>query len=388
MKADVVIVGGGVMGSATAYHLARLAPSLSVVVVEKDPTYRYSSTLLSDGNVRIQFNLEENIRISQYAFEVLETFADDMAVGEFRPDPAPRHQGNLFLATAEDEAAARHGMETQRALGCEVAWLDADEIARRWPAYSGSGYVGGTFSQLDGSVDPNAILHGYRRKAIALGVGYLHAEVARLLAADGAMTGVELADGVRIEAPIVMNAAGAWCGDLAATVGVELPVLPVMRTVFTVETPIRDPNLPSVFLPNGLYVIPEHDGTFATAWSQPDDPVGFDFTFRRERFETLIWPTLVAAMPAFESLHLAGGWTGLYEVNTLDANAILGEWPELSGLWLANGFSGHGFQQCHAVGRYIAECMVGNEPFLDLRRLGPDRILRNEPYAEHAGRII
>ncbi|MEX2323604.1 MAG: FAD-dependent oxidoreductase [Acidimicrobiia bacterium] len=388
MNADVVIVGGGAMGSATAYHLARLDRSLSVIVVEKDPTYRYSSTLLSDGNVRIQFSLEENIRISRYAFDVLETFADEMAVGEFRPDPSPRHQGNLFLATAEDEAAARHGMERQQALGCEVEWLDADEVARRYPAYAGPGYVGGTFSQFDGSVDPNAVLHGYRRKAVSLDVEYLTGEVSRLIAGDGAMTGVELADGTRIDAPIVMNAAGAWCADLAGTVGVELPVLPVMRTVFTVETRIRDPKLPSVFLPNGLYVIPEHEGTFATAWSLPDDPVGFDFTFKRDRFESVIWPTLSKEMPAFETLHLAGGWTGLYEVNTLDANAILGEWPEMQGLWLANGFSGHGFQQCHAVGRYIAESMLGITPFLDLSRLGPERIMRNEPYAEHAGRII
>jgi FAD-dependent oxidoreductase domain-containing protein 1 len=388
VTADVVIVGGGAIGSATAYHLSRLAPDLVVTVVEKDPTYRYSSTLLSDGNVRIQFNLEENIRISLYAFEVLETFADDMAVGEFRPDPAPRHQGNLFLASGADEAVARHGMELQIALGCDVEWLDADEVAERYPPYAGPGYVGGTFSQIDGSVDPNAVLHGYRRKAAAMGVQYVTGEVVRLRAADGAMTGVDLADGTRIDAPIVMNAAGAWCADLAATVGVDLPVLPVMRTVFTVETPIRDPNLPSVFLPNGLYVIPEHDGTFATAWSLPEDPVGYDFTFKRDRFEEVIWPVLATEMPAFETLLLTGGWTGLYEVNTLDANVIVGEWPEMRGLYLANGFSGHGFQQCHAVGRYIAESMLGITPFLDLGRFGPERILRNEPYAEHAGRII
>ena len=250
------------MGSATAYHLARLDPSLRVVVVEKDPTYHYSSTLRSDGNVRIQFNLAENIRISRYAFEVLETFADDMAVGEFCPDPAPRHQGNLFLASESDEAAARQGMERQLALGCEVEWLDADEVARRYPPYAGSGYTGGTFSQIDGSVDPNAVLHGYRRKAISLGVEYVTAEVVELLAEGAAMTGVGLANGTRIEGPIVMNAAGAWCAELAATVGVELPVLPIMRSVYVVDTPIRG-SLPSVFLPNGLYVIPEHQGSFA-----------------------------------------------------------------------------------------------------------------------------
>ena len=387
MKADVAIVGGAIMGSATAYNLARLDPSLRVVVVEKDPSYRYSSTLLSDGNVRIQFNLEENIRISQYGFEVMETFPEDMAVGEFRPDPAPRHQGNLFLTTESDEPTARSGMERQISLGCDVEWLDADEVARRYPPYAGDGFIGGTFSQIDGSVDPNAVLHGYRRKAAAMGVEYLTGEAARLLAVDGAMRGVELTDGAIIEAPIVMNAAGAWGTDLAGTIGIALPVLPIMRTVYVVETPLRE-KLPSVFLPNGIYLIPEHEGSFAVGWSLPDDPVGFDFTFTRERFEDVLWPALVESMPVFEALRVTGGWAGLYAVNTLDGNAILGEWPGVHGLYLANGFSGHGFQQGHAVGRYIAELMVGETPFLDLSRFGPERILRGEPYPEHVGRII
>jgi len=387
VRADVVIAGGAVMGSATAYHLARLDPSLKVIVMEKDPSYRYSSTLLSDGNVRIQFNLEENIRISQYGSEVMETFAEDMAVGAFRPDPAPRRQGNLFLTTAEDEALARQGMERQITLGCDVEWLDADEIARRHPPYAGTGFSGGTFSPRDGSVDPNAILHGYRRKADSMGVEYLTGEVSRLLAHDGVMTGVELADGSIVEAAIVMNAAGAWGTDLAATVGVELPVLPVMRTVYVVETPLMD-KLPSVFHPNGIYLIPEHEGSFAVGWSLPDDPVGFDFTFSRDRFDDVLWPALVETMPAFETLRVTGGWAGLYAVNTFDGNAIIGEWPGLDGLYLANGFSGHGFQQCHAVGRYIAELMTGETPFLDLSRFGPERIVSGEPYPEHVGRII
>lgn len=387
LKADVAIVGGSVMGSATAYYLARFEPSARVVVIEKDPTYEYSSALRSDGNVRIQFNLEENIRISQYALEVMESFGEDMAVGQFRPDPAPQHQGNLFLTDPDSESAARHGLEVQTRLGCEVEWLDAAEVARRYPPYAGSAYVGATFSQKDGSVDPNAILEGYRRKAAALGAEYLIAEAAGLVAEEGSITGVKLADGTSVEAPIVLNAAGAWCTSLAATVGVDLPVLPVMRSVYVVDTPIRQ-QLPSVFLPNGIYIIPEREGRFAVGWSLPDDPVGFDFTYSQARFEDVIWPALVGTLPAFDSLRVTRGWAGLYAVNTLDGNAILGEWPEITGLYLANGFSGHGFQQCHAVGRYIAELMLGRTPFLDLTRFGPERILSNEPYPEHAGRII
>ncbi|MGH8927540.1 MAG: NAD(P)/FAD-dependent oxidoreductase, partial [Acidimicrobiia bacterium] len=151
---------------------------------------------------------------------------------------------------------------------------------------------------------------------------------------------------------------------------------------------IDNGRLPTVFLPHGLYVIPETGGRFLVGWSQPDDPVVYEFNFRREKFYELIWPELGTQLPAFEALNLAGGWTGLYEVNTLDGNAILGEWPGLQGFYLANGFSGHGFQHCHAVGRHLAELIVGRPPSLDLSRLSPQRIVDQEPLFEHAGRII
>jgi len=388
MGYDVVIVGGAVMGAATAYYLKDLEPSLRVAVVERDPTYRQSSTVLSDGNVRIQFNLEENIRMSQYGLEALEDFGERMAVGDWRPDPAPRHQGNLFLTDDAHRQEAETGLQRQRGLGCRVEWLEAAEVYRRFPAYDGAGYVGGTLGPVDGSVDPTAVLQGYVRKSASLGVDYLTAEAVEFTRSDSAITGVTLGDGIHLAAPVVVNAAGAWCAPLAATVHVDLPVLPVMRTVYTIETSINNSALPSVFMPSGLYAIPEADGRFLVGWSQPDDPVGFDFTFSRGKFYELIWPELGTQLPSFEALNLAGGWAGLYEVNTLDGNAILGEWPELGGLYLANGFSGHGFQHSHAVGRHVSELILGRSTSLDLARFGPQRIIDREPLLEYAGRII
>ncbi len=388
MGYDVVIVGGAVMGAATAYYLKDLEPSVRVAVVERDPTYRQSSTVLSDGNVRIQFNLEENIRMSQYGLEVLKDFGERMTVGDWTPDPAPRHQGNLFLTDEAHRHEAEIGLERQRSLGCRVEWLDSAEIYRRFPAYDGAGYVGGTLGPMDGSVDPTAVLQGYVRKSASLGVEYLTAEAVSLTGSGSVVSGVTLANGTRLAAPVVVNAAGAWCAPLAATVQVDLPVLPVMRTVYTIETSIDSAALPSVFMPSGLYVIPEAGGRFLVGWSQPDDPVGFDFTFSRGKFYELIWPELGTQLPAFEALNLAGGWVGLYEVNTLDGNAILGEWPEFRGLYLANGFSGHGFQHAHAVGRHIAELILGRSPSLDLTRFSPQRIIDREPLFEYAGRII
>lgn len=376
------------MGAATAYYLKSLEPDLPVTVVERDPTYRHSSTVLSDGNVRIQFNLEENIRMSQFAMEALADFSDRMGVGDWRPEATPRQQGNLFLTDAAHLSEAEIGLHRQRALGCVVEWLNPAEIANRFPAYAGTGYVGGTFGSRDGSVDPSAVLQGYVRKSTDLGVTYLTAEVACLLSDGDRVTGVRLTDSTEIAAGVVVNATGAWCAALAATVGVELPVIPVMRSVYVVETAISNEGLPSVFLPSGLYVLPESAGRFLVGWSREDDPVGFDFTISRQRFTDRLWPELGTSLPAFEAVNLVGGWAGLYEVNSLDGNAILGEWPSMSGLHLANGFSGHGFQQCHAVGRYLAELIVGKTPTLDLSRFGPQRILDGAPVFEHVGRII
>jgi glycine/D-amino acid oxidase-like deaminating enzyme len=389
MHHDVIVVGGAAMGSATAYYLSQLDPSLDVVVVERDATYAKASTLLSDGNVRIQFNLEENIRISQYAFEVLDSFADDMAVDGYRPEVGARHQGNLFLADADSHPAALDGLKEQQRLGCDVEWLNRSDIVARWPVIEGRHYTGGTFGRVDGAVDPSAVLQGYRRKAGSLGAAFRQAQVRRLLVSDGRARGVELDDGEQLTAPVVVVCAGAWSPGLLSPIGVDIPVEPVMRSVFVVATSLNpSDSLPSVFLPSGLYVLPESDGTFLIAWSQDDDPVGFEFSVRRSEFYDRIWPELVEQFPAFDQLEVVRSWAGLYAVNHLDGNAIIGEWPTISGLLLCTGFSGHGFQQCHAVGRYLAETILSRDHALDLGRFGTERIVRGEPLFEHVGRII
>jgi FAD-dependent oxidoreductase domain-containing protein 1 len=120
----------------------------------------------------------------------------------------------------------------------------------------------------------------------------------------------------------------------------------------------------------------------------PDDPVGFDFKWDDKRFKEILWPELAEFVPAFDTLKLIRGWAGLYAVNTLDQNAILGEWPELKGFFLANGFSGHGLQQAPAVGRYLTELIIGNSHTLDLSIFGPERILSNQPIIEGGWAIV
>ena len=378
------------MGSSTAYHLINADPSISVAVVERDETYTRASTVLSDGNVRIQFGLEENIRISQHAMEVLATFDDDMATSSFRPQVGARHQGNLFFADEASRRPALDGVELQRNLGCDVEWLDRDQIGSRFPGLGVvADIVGASFARRDGSVDPSAVLRGYRNKAVELGVEYVEDEVIALIEDEGRIEGARLRSGGDLTSPIVVITAGAWSADLIRPLGVELPVIPVMRTVYVVSTTVPTLGMPSVFLPSGVYALPESDRAWLIAWSRPEDPVGYDFTpAGRQRFTDLIWPELHRHLLAFDRLEVESSWAGLYAVNTLDGNAILGEWPMIGGLHLATGFSGHGFQQAPAVGRYLSELILGLEPTLDLSRLGGQRVLDNRPLHEHAGRLI
>ena len=387
---DVLIVGGGVMGCATAYYLLKFDPRLKVAILETDPSYEKASTPLSDGNTRIQFNIKENIQISQYGLEVLKTFPEDFEVNGVRPDPAFRQQGNLFVLDEASRDESREGFLLQQSLGCEVSWLMPEDVQKYYPLYNLKDCVAGTFGPRDGTMSPMAVLIGYQKKAIELGARFIQAEVAGILKHGNVVTGVKLASGEILEGNTVMNAAGAWASRLANTVDVKLPIAPTKREVTIVETNIRpEKTLPALFLPSGLYIIHEGEGLFMCGKSLPDDPITYDdFRWGRKKFEEVIWPELVDYLPEFDRLKILRGWAGLYEVNTLDGNAILGEWPELKGLFLANGFSGHGFQQCHAVGRYIAELILGRSPALDLSIFSPKRILENSPVFESKRKII
>jgi glycine/D-amino acid oxidase-like deaminating enzyme len=386
---DVILVGGGAMGCATAYNLMKADSALRVAIVEMDPTYERASTPLSDGNIRIQFGLQENIQISQYGLEVLERFSDEMAVDDDRPDVAFRQQGNLFLVDEAGREDAEQAYALQKSLGCQIEWLEPEEISERYPLYHPAGCVGGTFGRQDGTMDPWALLTGYKNKAIALGADFVKGEVTELRKSGKRVAGVRLSSGDELSAGFVVNSAGAWAPRIARTVGIELPVQPVKRQVFVLETNARpDTILPFVASPSGLYWIHEQGGHFMCGKSLPDDPVGYEFDWDRRVFTEHLWPELVEFVPAFDRLKVARGWAGLYAVNTLDDNAILGEWPELEGLFLANGFSGHGLQQAPAVGRYIAELILGHPPALDLAIFSPQRILENRPVLEIGRSIV
>jgi len=384
---DVIIVGGGIMGSATAYNLKRSEEKIKVVVVEMDPTYSHASSTLSLANIRIQFSLKENIQISQHAFEVLERFDEEMGVDDEKAHIAFHREGNLFLVAPEGRALAEKSLALQKSVGCDVEWWTPDEIRKHYPLYFPSGYEGGTFGPQDGHLDAYAMLMGYKAKAKSLEAEYVTDEVIQIVKDRKRVTGVRLASGRNLSSKIVVNCAGAWAARVASMAGVTIPVVPVKRQVFALDTKVKPEGpLPLTVLPSGLYFRTETGNLILLGKSLEEDPVGFDFTCEKKRFTELLWPELAEFVPVFDTLKVVRGWAGLYAVNTLDSNAILGQWPELRGFYLANGFSGHGLQQAPAVGRYISELILSLKPALDLSIFTPQRILENRPLGE--GRIV
>jgi FAD-dependent oxidoreductase domain-containing protein 1 len=380
---DIIIIGGGIMGSASAYYLTKADPTLKVVVVERDPTYSRASTTLSMSNVRIQFSLKENVQISQYTFEVLREFENDMAVDGSEPKIYYHPEGNLFLIDKTNEKQSRQAFDLQNSLGCRIEWWTPQKIKETFPLYESANFLGGTYGPDDGHFDAYAALMCYKAKARSQGAEYLTNDVEKIETRAGRVTGVRLASAESLKAPFVINCAGAWASQVAATASVALPIVPIKRQVFTLDTAVKPERpLPLTVLPSGLYFRTDTGGVILLGKSMVEDPSGFLFSWDDKRFMEILWPELAQFVPVFDRLKLVRGWAGLYAVNTLDGNAILGEWPDVQGLLLANGFSGHGLQQAPAVGRYLTELILNLPLSLDLSIFGPNRVLENRPLSE------
>jgi FAD-dependent oxidoreductase domain-containing protein 1 len=380
---DVAIVGGGIMGMSTAYNLVHNDRRLKVVVVEKDPTYAQASTTLSWGNVRIHFSLKENVQISLYAMTFLEKFGQHMEVDGEEAPLSWHRDGNLFLVSDKELPAAREAFEMQQSLGCEVEWLSLEQIKQRYPLYELHGVVAGTYGNSEGYMDGHDLLQGYRRKASSLGATFIKDEVTEILRGSRCIEGIRLSSAVDLKAGAVVNCSGAWTTKLLPTVGIELPIAPTMRQVFAVDTAVKPEGpLPLTVFPSGFCFRSEIGRLLFVGKGMSYDAVGFDFVWDDKRFIEVLWPELAERVPAFDTLKLVRGWAGLYDINTWDGNAFLGEWPELKGLYLANGFSGHGLQQGPAVGRYLSELIRGTSPSLDLSIFSPTRILEGKPLSE------
>ena len=382
---DVVIVGGAVIGSAAAYFLgAEPGFGGSVLVLERDMSFRDCATARSLASIRHQFSTPENIRMSMFGTEFLRR-PERLAVDGDVPAIGLREDGYLFLASSagREQLARNHAL--QRGEGADIAWLDADVLAARFPWLATADLAAGTLGERgEGWLDAHALMHGLRRKAVALGARVRQGSVMALERQGERITALRLADGARIGCGTVINAAGTGGRALAASAALQLPVYAKKRCVFHFRSPASLPGCPLVIDPCGLYFRPEGAGFLCgIAPPEDDDPDSDDFEVPPAMFEEQLWPLLAARVPAFEAVRLLSAWAGHYDVNVLDHNVILGPHPEVSNLLFANGFSGHGVQQAPAVGRALSEWVAfGGYRSLDLSAFGWQRVLEGRPLRE------
>jgi sarcosine oxidase len=383
---DVVIVGGGVIGSAIAYFLAA-EPSFDgrVLVVEKDFSYRYGSTGRSVSSIRQQFSTPENIAISLYGARFLKQIGNHLSLDGEAPALSFREDGYLFLASPAGLPILRENHALQIAQGADNVLLTPEELAARFPWLEVADLGGGCLGlSMEGWFDPHALLQAFRRKARSLGVSYLEDRVVSLARDGGRVTAAKLASGGRIGCGWLVDAAGPRAAEVAAMADLNLPVHPRKRFVFAFACRSALANCPLVIDPSGLYFRPEGQGFITGISPAADaDPDCLDFEIDYEVFETVIWPALAARVPAFAEIRQTTAWAGHYAVNSFDHNAILGPHPEVANFLFANGFSGHGIQQSPAVGRAIMEQIVhGGYRSLDLGRFGYRRLLDDTPLRE------
>ncbi len=385
---DVVIIGGGVIGSAIAYFLSADAGFRGkVAVVERDPGYMASSSSLSASAIRQQFGTRPNIRMSAFGITFLREAKERLRVEDEAADIGLREPGYLVLGSPDHLGTFEARHEVQRAEGVAVEMIYRPALGARFPWLNSDDLAVGSLGTSDeGWFDGPALHQAFRRKARTQKVSYLHGEVAALAtSAAGRIEAVQLASGERIGCGTVVNAAGAWSGHVARMAGIALPVMPRKRCVFVFDSPEKIAGAPFVLDPSGVWLRPEGHlyicGVTPETENEPDD---FSLDVDHELFDDVIWPALAHRIPGFERLRLLRAWAGHYDYNVFDHSAILGRHPEHPNFVLAAGFSGHGMMHAPAAGLSIAELIAhGASRTLDITPFAFERIAANRPLVEH-----
>ncbi|CAH1389191.1 unnamed protein product [Nezara viridula] len=418
---DVLIIGGGCMGSSIAYWLKQRAlEGLRVVVVEKDPTvmlsndivekvkYQQCTTVLSVGGLRQQFSLKENIELSLNSADFLRNIKHHLKVeGQDPPDIQFQPSGYVFLATEKSANILENNVKLQRSLGAKVELLSPEELKQKFPWLNVENIALGSHGlENEGWFDPYSLLFAFKNKAVNLGVNYLSGEVTNFLFPKNDLNNeknsctqingasIKLKDGSEhtINFAVVVIAAGGCSGDVAKLAGiglgtdelaVPLPVEPRKRYVFNIHCP-EGPGIrsPMIIDPSGAYFRREGlSGHYLCGISPPDeeepliDNLDVDYSF----FEEKLWPIIANRCPSFENAKVKSAWAGFYDFNRFDENAIIGLHPAFINVYFATGFSGHGIQQSPAIGRAIMELIIdGGYMTIDLERLGFQRLITNE----------
>jgi FAD-dependent oxidoreductase domain-containing protein 1 len=384
---DVVIAGGGAMGSACAFFL-QSNPDFrgSVMVVEPDPSYREAASTRSASSIRQQFSTPVNIALSAFGIEFLREAPHRMLQDEVAPDFGLVESSYLYLATTQGRPALEQRAAFQRscsvpvtlhdqtALSARYPWLNTDDLAAGSDTVSGEGWF-----------DGHALLSAFRRANERGGVRYVRDRVTGLERShDGRVVAAVLKEGGHVDCRYLVNAIGTRSRELAAAAGIDLPVFARKRNVFVFTCPVSIQGCPLVIDPSGLWFRPERDRFICGPPANPDPDVSRDdFEVDYALFENRAWPILAHRVPAFEAIRLNSGWAGHYDYNAFDQNAFVGPVPGIPNLLLASGFSGHGLQQAPGIGRGLAEHICfGRYRTIDLTPLSYARFAAKEPLRE------
>jgi FAD-dependent oxidoreductase domain-containing protein 1 len=383
MAIDILIIGGGIIGSSVAYHLAASGRGGNIVVLEPDPTYEFATTPGSSGGVRRLFSRPENVALGSFGLEFYSAFKETMAVDGVPADIAFRSQGYLFLSDAGDSAQMRANYETQTANGVAAELLEPSDLKARFPSVHFDDVDIGVLTPDDAWIDPYGALMGFRRKARSLGVEYRRDKVVAWEGDGGSARQVTLASGETMTATLFVLAAGAWSGEVANLLGWHVPIRPMSRQTHFFRCKAEIEPLPFIKTESNLAFRPEGEGYTG---GMPDWKVGpgFNWDYDPDWFENEVWPALAHRVPAMEELKLERTWACHYERNELDKNAIIGGWDGgMENVYIASGFSGHGIMQAPGAGCALSELILdGRYSTMDLTRLGYARVADNEPYPE------
>ncbi len=376
--ANIVIIGGGVMGASVAYHLA-LKGCEGVLLLERESFFGIEATGKCAGGVRYQFGSEINVRLSQLSLPMLDRFEEELG----QPIDL-RYCGYLFLLTNEQDVSIfRQSVDMQRRLGVDTEWLAPDRIAELAPLLDLEGVLAGSFHAGDGLADPSSVVQGYISGARRRGTRLMTDVTVTDVRVEGGKVAGVLTDRGEIAAPIVVNAAGPWAGEVGRMAGVDIPIVPVRRQiVVTGPIPEIPPDFPFIIdFATGLYFHREGLGVL-TGMANPDEPVGFDQSVD-ETWELVHLEAAMERLPLLERAGLASRWAGLYE-NSPDAHPILGRIPALEGFYCIGGFSGHGFQHGPACGLLLAEeILEGEAHTLDVSALSITRFEEGKEIVEY-----
>ena len=363
---DVVVIGGGIIGAATAYFLSK--EGRKVKVIERDPTYKQASFPLSLGGFRRQFYQKENILLGKFAREFISQIPELLKT-ENNPNPTASMVPNGYLLMFGPEHAEEQyrALENHKTCDAGTKNIKGSELTKVFPYINNEGIETATYTddKIEGWIDPFMFHGALKGKAIELEAEFIKGEVKSIS---------------EIKAKIIISAAGCWTNELLS----DIPVVPQKHTVFRVKCPKHIPEMPLIGdLTTGVYWRPEGKEYLAGSPNSVFDAEDLEPAWND--FEELVWPALAQRIPAFEELKLTGGWAGYYDCNKLDNNAVVGKHPKYENVYLATGFTGRGLMQAPGVGRALTELITtGSYQTIDLNCFAVDRVLnkkeRVEPY--------